>query len=80
MYNFLKFLEALPGYFWTISKLLCISCMSVSQSLISLPIGYFWGSISETSGLGTINMDLLVIIYKNKQSPAMIGSNKLSFD
>ena len=26
-------------------------CQSVSQSLISLPIGNFWGSTSETSGL-----------------------------
>ena len=26
-------------------------CQSVSQSLISLPIGHFWGSTSETSGL-----------------------------
>ena len=26
-------------------------CPSVSQSLISLPIGHFWGSTSETSGL-----------------------------
>merc|ERR1711954_110235 len=26
-------------------------CQSVSQSLISLPIGHLWGSTSETSGL-----------------------------
>ena len=29
----------------------CFFCLSVFQSLISLPIGHFWGSTSETSGL-----------------------------
>ena len=30
-------------------------CLSVCQSLISLPIGHFWGSTSETSGLVYLN-------------------------
>ena len=33
-----KILETFPGYFWTISKIFCISCMSVSLSLSLLYI------------------------------------------
>ena len=44
----------IPGiflnYFQNILYFLYV-CQSVSQSLISLPIGHFWGSTSETSGL-----------------------------
>ena len=41
-------------YFWTISRLFCnsyMSCQCVCLSLTYFPIGHFWGSTSETSGL-----------------------------
>ena len=49
-----EFFGDIPGiflhYFQNILYFLYV-CQSVSQSLISLPIGHFWGSTSETSGL-----------------------------
>ena len=39
---FLKFLETFPGYFWTISKIFCIFCMSVSLSLRLLYLFQFF--------------------------------------
>ena len=49
------------GNFCTISKIFCISCMSVSLSLSLLypPVGYFWGSTSDTSGL----VSSLVLVF-----------------
>ena len=37
-------------FFWRHSWDISV-CQPVSQSLIYLPIGHFWGSTSETSGL-----------------------------
>ena len=41
-------------------------CQSVSQSLISLPIGHFWGSTSETSGLVSLYLRMKQLNFRDK--------------